>query len=93
MREHAEPLDSSEATELLSLALVGAGNSAFRLWCRCVDLASVDRGPSDRPDPGRAEELVDLCEEAEVAMQVIDRAYRRLSMAYFDAVGADGVNG
>lgn len=86
MREHAEPLDAAEATELLSLALAGAGQSAFRLWCRCADLASADR---DVAFLLPVEELVDLGEEAEVAMQVIDRAYRRLSIAYFEAVGPD----
>ena len=57
------------------------------LWCRLVDMAELE--PEQLAADAPPESLVDLAGEVELAMQVLDMAYRRLSIAYFNAVGPD----
>ena len=87
LHEWTRPLDTNEASALLTMAMAGTERSAFRLWCRLLDMADLEPealGARATPDA-----LIDLCCEVELAMGVLDMAYRRLSVAYFEAVGPD----
>lgn len=87
LHEWTRPLDTVESGALLKVAMAGAERSAFRLWCRLVDMSELE--PEELAAHTAAEAVVDLSHEVELAMQVLDMAYRRLSIAYFNAVGPD----
>ncbi len=87
MLEGTRQPSTGEAVALLEMALATARQSSFRLSCRCADLGQDQLQNLALTDDHTAEDLLDLAGEVEVAMQVIDRVYRRLSIAYFDAVG------
>jgi hypothetical protein len=87
LHEWTRPLDTTESGALLKVAMGGAERSAFRLWCRLVDMAELE--PEQLAADAPPESLVDLAGEIELTMQVLDMAYRRLSIAYFNAVGPD----
>ncbi|MEW6473561.1 MAG: hypothetical protein AB1679_14940 [Actinomycetota bacterium] len=84
--EPARPLGAA----LLEVFREAAERSTFRLWCRLLDISTIDFTADpwkERVEPGV---LVEVVEELQLAVPVLDRAYRRLSIAYFDAVGRDG---
>lgn len=89
MHEHTTQPDAAEAGGILNAVLATARQSALRLSCRCRDLAEAAHALPHAPRHGSFEEVLDLAGEVEVAMQVVDRAYRHLSIAYFEAVGPD----
>ena len=85
--EGTRPLTAKEAGDLLGVAMASTERSAFRLWCRLLDMSELDLEElAVRSTPDAVGEL---CNEVELAMQVVDMAYRRLSVAYFEAVGPD----
>jgi hypothetical protein len=87
LHERTRPLDTDEAGVLLNIAMAETERSAFRLWCRLVDLSQLE--PVALAACSTSDALVDLCGEVELARTVLDMAYRRLSVAYFEAVGPD----
>jgi hypothetical protein len=87
LHEWTRPLDTVEAGALLKVAMGGAERSAFRLWCRLVDMAELE--PQQLAADATPESLSEIADEVELAMQVLDMAYRRLSIAYFNTVGPD----
>lgn len=87
LHERVRPLDTTEAGVLLTMAMAETERSAFRLWCRLVDLSELE--PVALAARSTSDALVDLCCEVELARSVLDMAYRRLSVAYFEAVGPD----
>lgn len=84
--EPARPLDVA----LLDVLREAAERSAFRLWCRLLDVSAIDLGADPWKERVEPEVLTGLSEELELAVLVLDQAYRRLSVAYFDTVGPDG---
>lgn len=84
--EPARPLGAAR----LDVLREAAERSAFRLWCRLLDVSAIDFIAD--PWKGRVEPrvLVELTEELQLAVLVLDQAYRRLSIAYFETVGPDG---
>ena len=84
-----------EPARSLSVALLdalreAAERSAFRLWCRLLDVSALDLAADpwkERVEPGA---LAELSEELQLAVLVLEQAYRHLSIAYFDTVGPDG---
>lgn len=89
MHEHTTQPDAAETVGILNAVLATARQSALRLSWRCHDLAETAHALPHAPRFGSSEEVFDLAGEVEVALQVIDRAYRHLSLAYFEAVGPD----
>lgn len=87
LHEWTRPLDTVESATLLKVAMGGAERSAFRLWCRLVDMAELE--PRQLAADATPESLTELTDEVELALQVLDMAYRRLSIAYFNTVGPD----
>jgi hypothetical protein len=87
LHEWTRPLDTAESGALLKVAMASAERSAFRLWCRLVDMSELK--PHELAAGAPPDAVVDLSDEVELAMQVLDMAYRRLSIAYFNAVGPD----
>ncbi len=89
MLEGTRQPSTGEAVAVLEVALASARQSSFRLSCRCADLGRDELQNLAVADNRTAEDLLDLSGEVEVAMQVIDRAYRRLSIAYSMQLGPD----
>ena len=75
---------------LLDVLRETAERSAFRLWCRLLDVSALDLAAEPWIERVAPEALVELSEELQLAVIVLEQAYRRLSVAYFDAVGPDG---
>lgn len=84
--EPARPLNVA----LLDVLRETAERSAFRLWCRLLDVSALDLGADPWKERVEPAALVELSEELQLAVLVVDQAYRRLSIAYFDTVGPDG---
>jgi hypothetical protein len=84
--EPARPLSAA----LLDVLREAAERSAFRLWCRLLDVSALDLAADPWKERVEPDALADLSEELQLAVLVLDQAYRRLSVAYFDAVGPDG---
>lgn len=84
-----------EPARSLSVALLdalreAAERSAFRLWCRLLDVSALDLAADPWRERVEPEALAELSEELQLAVLVLEQAYRRLSIAYFDTVGPDG---
>jgi len=75
---------------LLDVLRETAERSAFRLWCRLLDVSALDLAADPWTERVAPEALAELSEELQLAVIVLEQAYRRLSVAYFDAVGPDG---
>ncbi|MEW6473556.1 MAG: hypothetical protein AB1679_14915 [Actinomycetota bacterium] len=84
--EPARPL----SVALLEVLRAAAERSAFRLWCRLLDVSALDLAADPWKERVQPEALGELSEELQLAILVLDQAYRRLSIAYFDTVGPDG---
>jgi hypothetical protein len=84
--EPARPLNVA----LLDVLRESAERSAFRLWCRLLDISALDLAADPWRERLEPDALKELSEELQLAALVLDQAYRRLSIAYFDTVGPDG---